>query len=99
MTFPACLFFFAAATSIKDAENKVSFFDFIPENTVIWMHEWAFTREKLLEQEADLHSFIANGVGRNPVQGTEPTHTPFWQTSMYVVALLSLHKVPFAMNV
>lgn len=41
-----------------DSEEKTSLFDFLPENTVVWMQDWALTKEKLLTQEEDLHLFI-----------------------------------------
>src|SRR5450432_1945118 len=36
------------------SKKKVSLLDFIPENTVIWMQDWDFTRERLLREEEDL---------------------------------------------
>src|ERR1700761_6221724 len=41
-----------------DGGEKISLLDFIPENTVIWMQDWAFTRERLVIQEEDLGLFI-----------------------------------------
>ncbi|MDR3716333.1 MAG: transcription-repair coupling factor [Puia sp.] len=40
-----------------DSGRKVSLLDFIPENTVIWMHDWDFTNQRLqnLEEELDLY--------------------------------------------
>jgi transcription-repair coupling factor (superfamily II helicase) len=43
-----------------DAGQKVSLLDFIPENTVIWMQDWDFTRERLLREEEDLGLFLDN---------------------------------------
>jgi transcription-repair coupling factor (superfamily II helicase) len=41
-----------------DSGEKISLLDFIPENTVIWMQDWAFTRERLEIQEEDLGLFL-----------------------------------------
>ncbi len=43
-----------------DAGHKVSLLDFIPGNTVIWMEDWDFTRERLLREEEDLGLFLDN---------------------------------------
>ncbi len=31
-----------------DSADKISLFDFLPENTVVWMQDWSFTKEKLI---------------------------------------------------
>ena len=41
-----------------DTGEKISILDFIPENTVIWMQDWAFTRERLVIQEEELGLFL-----------------------------------------
>ena len=41
-----------------DGGAKISLLEFIPENTVIWMQDWAFTRERLVIQEEDLGLFL-----------------------------------------
>ncbi len=41
-----------------DTGEKISLLQFIPENTVIWMQDWAFTRERLVIQEEELGLFI-----------------------------------------
>src|ERR1700744_434403 len=41
-----------------DSGEKISLLDFIPENTVIWMQDWAFTRERIVIQEEELGLFI-----------------------------------------
>src|ERR1700733_14638743 len=42
----------------SDTGEKISLLEFIPDNTVIWMQDWAFTRERLLIQEEELRLFI-----------------------------------------
>src|ERR1700754_1050470 len=42
----------------QDSGEKISLLQFLPENTIIWMQDWAFTRERLIIQEEDLGLFI-----------------------------------------
>ena len=44
------------------AEKKVSLFDFLPENTVIWMHDQRFIREKMTILETELGEFLESGA-------------------------------------
>ena len=44
-------------TRVQTGE-KISLLDFLPENMVIWMQDWAFTRERLVIQEEDLDLFL-----------------------------------------
>src|ERR1700735_4101982 len=41
-----------------DTGEKISLLQFLPENTVIWMQDWAFTRERLVIQEEELEAYI-----------------------------------------
>jgi transcription-repair coupling factor (superfamily II helicase) len=38
--------------------DKVSLFEFLPENTIVWMEHWHFTKERLELQEEDLEIFF-----------------------------------------
>src|SRR6201999_1219330 len=42
----------------QDSGEKISLLQFLPENTVIWMQDWAFTRERLVIQEEKLGVFL-----------------------------------------
>jgi transcription-repair coupling factor (superfamily II helicase) len=42
----------------SDTGEKISLLEFVPDNTVIWMQDWAFTRERLIIQEEDLSLFL-----------------------------------------
>ena len=42
----------------QDSGEKISLLEFLPEGTVIWMQDWAFTRERLTIQEEDLGLFL-----------------------------------------
>jgi len=39
-------------------QQKIPLLDFIPDNTVIWMENWDFTKERLRSQEEDLRVFL-----------------------------------------
>jgi transcription-repair coupling factor (superfamily II helicase) len=41
-----------------DDGDKISLFEFLPENTVYWIQDWELTKEKLLTQEEDLGLFL-----------------------------------------
>ena len=41
-----------------DSGEKVSLFEFLPENTVVWTEDWQFIKEKIEQQEEDLELFL-----------------------------------------
>ncbi|MEO6670340.1 MAG: transcription-repair coupling factor [Ferruginibacter sp.] len=41
-----------------ESGEKVSLLDFLPENTVIWMEDWNFIKERIEQQEEDLDLFL-----------------------------------------
>jgi transcription-repair coupling factor (superfamily II helicase) len=41
-----------------DNKDRVSLFDFLPENTITWMQDYAFCEEKLIDCSEDLQAFI-----------------------------------------
>jgi len=45
-----------------DSDQKISLAEYIPENTVVWLQDWNFTRERLLIQEEDLGLFLENAA-------------------------------------
>ncbi len=45
-------------------EKKVSLFEFLPENTVIWMHDHRFVREKITILEAELAEFLESASSK-----------------------------------
>jgi len=51
------------------AEKKVSLFEFLPDNTVIWMHDQQFISEKLSILETELAEFLESGGGREMDSG------------------------------
>lgn len=43
-------------------EDKVSLFDFLPENTVVWIQDQELTKEHLLKAEEEIHLFLQFGL-------------------------------------
>ncbi len=41
-----------------ESGEKVSLLEFLPENTVVWMQDWSFIKEKIEQQEEDLEIFL-----------------------------------------
>ena len=50
-------------------EKKISLFDFLPDNTVIWMHDQHFIRERLSILEKELEQFLASGAQKTMESG------------------------------
>jgi transcription-repair coupling factor (superfamily II helicase) len=50
-------------------EKKVSLFGFLPDNTVIWMHDQRFIREKMAILENELSAFLDSGGRKEIVSG------------------------------
>jgi len=42
----------------RDTGEKISLLEFLPDNTVIWMQDWAFTRDRIIIQEEELLLFL-----------------------------------------
>lgn len=41
-----------------DSGEKVSLLNFLPENTAVWTEDWDFIKEKIVQQQEDLKSFL-----------------------------------------
>ncbi|MEO7924077.1 MAG: transcription-repair coupling factor [Chitinophagaceae bacterium] len=39
-------------------EERISLFEFLPSNTIVWMQDYALCKERLIECEEDLQSFL-----------------------------------------
>jgi transcription-repair coupling factor (superfamily II helicase) len=53
-----------------ESGEKVSLFEFLPENTVVWSEDWEFIKEKIQQQEEDLDLYlevIKSGMGYHTV--------------------------------
>jgi len=53
-----------------ESGEKVSLFDFLPENTVVWLKDWDVIKERLLTMEEELEQFLKIAVvpSRNPYE-------------------------------
>ncbi|HTR28277.1 MAG TPA: transcription-repair coupling factor [Puia sp.] len=63
-----------------DSGEKISLLQFLPENTVVWMQDWAFTRERLVMQEEELQQYLhlletaaVPPASQRPQKGVRPT--------------------------
>ena len=45
-------------TAGADAGEKISLFEFMPQNTVVWLKDWDVIEEKIKTQESDFESFL-----------------------------------------
>ena len=45
-------------TAGADAGEKISLFEFMPRNTVVWLKDWDVIEEKIKTQESDFESFL-----------------------------------------
>lgn len=45
-----------------DSGDKVSLLEFMPDNTLVWIEDWEFIRERVEKQESDLSSFLELGA-------------------------------------
>jgi len=57
-----------------ESGEKVSLFEFLPENTVVWSEDWQFIKEKIQQQEEDLELYvevIKSGMGYHTVSKEE----------------------------
>ena len=41
-----------------ESVDRVSLFDFLPENTIVWMQDYQLCKEHLADSEEDLHAFL-----------------------------------------
>jgi len=41
-----------------DTEERVSILDFLSDNTIVWLQDYALCKERLLDNEEDLHLFL-----------------------------------------
>ncbi|HLI93808.1 MAG TPA: transcription-repair coupling factor, partial [Puia sp.] len=52
-----------------DGGVKISLLEFLPDNTVVWMQDWSFARERLTIQEEDLTLFLDHIRNAPPAKG------------------------------
>jgi transcription-repair coupling factor (superfamily II helicase) len=89
-------------TLIKEEGEKISLFEFLPQNTVVWIQDWKFSKEKIEQQEEDFEIWEKE-FGKVAVQDeTEETNTTkeFAQKDFITAAVLEeqikqLHIIEF----
>ncbi len=89
-----------------ESDDKISLFDFLPENTVCWFQDVELTRERLLTQEEDLHFFLEQQKDRAPVREEEEdkelkadvSENDFITTSDFQKKLHAHHLVEFGLR-
>ena len=59
-----------------DSGEKVSLLNFLPENTTVWTEDWEFIKEKIVQQQEDLETFIEIEKINKPqvVSPVRPSH-------------------------
>src|SRR5690242_11057562 len=50
-----------------DTKDRISLFDFLPENTVVWLQDYALCKERLEDCEEDLHAFLGMMEEQAPI--------------------------------
>jgi len=87
-----------------DTGEKISLLEFLPDNTVIWMQDWAFTRERLVIQEEELDLFLQlprptpsakNVEDEDKLEKTDVTPADFVTAAEVETQLRRYHLVEF----
>ncbi len=88
-----------------DSGDKISLLEFLPENTVVWMEEWQFAKERIITQEEDLEVFLhqqAEGTDKKQEEEEEDAkvlkdvnEADFVKASVIEKQLESRHVVQF----
>jgi len=84
-----------------ETEKKVSLFEFLPDNTVIWMNDRRFIREKIEIQQKELQEFLESGApkvidaGGDAPEKKEITADDFISLSSFDEAARSRHLIEF----
>jgi transcription-repair coupling factor (superfamily II helicase) len=85
-----------------EEEDKVSLFDFLPENTVVWLQDQELTKEHLLTAEEDLHLFLQRALESNKEEDDDNklvkkniTHDDFIKPEDFEQALQKRSRIHF----
>jgi transcription-repair coupling factor (superfamily II helicase) len=88
-----------------ESGEKVSLFEFLPENTVVWLKDWDVIREKISGQEEDLEGFLSlleNGYDKQLAEEDDETRilkeiswNDFEKAASIEKSLLERHLVEF----
>jgi transcription-repair coupling factor (superfamily II helicase) len=55
-----------------DASQRISLFDFISSNTVVWVQDWEWSKGRLVLQQEDLRAFLTAQGGQQEPGGPAP---------------------------
>jgi transcription-repair coupling factor (superfamily II helicase) len=86
--------------------EKVSLLNFLPDNTVVWIEDWQFAKERIITQEEDLEMFLdLQKQGENKTQDLEEDdetkvlkevkHEDFVKASVIESQLSQKHTIEF----
>jgi transcription-repair coupling factor (superfamily II helicase) len=90
-----------------EQEEKTSLLEFLPENTVVWMNDWRFIREKIEQEQDSLRIFleylkdnpgagIDNGDEEDkPLMKEHVSEADFVTPDAYEALLATRHQVSF----
>ena len=63
-----------------DSGEKVSLFEFLPENTVVWLKDWDVIKEKIEIEEIELGLFLEKAKeGKKPITEEDEEDTKIWK--------------------
>jgi len=63
-----------------DSGEKVSLFEFLPDNTVVWLKDWDVIKEKIEIEEIELGLFLEKAKdGKKPVTDEDEEDTKIWK--------------------
>jgi transcription-repair coupling factor (superfamily II helicase) len=57
-----------------ESDDRVSLFDFLPENTIVWMQDYALCKEKLADSEEDLQAYLRMQEESKTLAASVKTH-------------------------
>jgi transcription-repair coupling factor (superfamily II helicase) len=82
--------------------DKISIIDFLPENTVVWIQDWDFTKERILTQEEDLGIFmeldLAKVTDENPAERISLKPSDFVGAAELETQLQNRHTIEFGLR-
>ena len=84
-----------------ETEKKVSLFEFLPDNTVVWMNDRRFIREKIAIQQKELQEFLESGAPKGTdaaadgPEKKEITAEDFISLSSFDEGIRSRHLIEF----
>ena len=83
-----------------DSTEKISLLGFLPENTVVWMEDWNFIKEKIEQQEEDLQLAVGIVLQDEDLlnEKKEVTENDFVKAAILETQVKELHIIEFGHN-